>query len=197
MMNNPHRALRPLPPEGARQPLGRPGGADTNRRNLLLALVATPLTLAATGCGFKLREAPNFAFSTISVRLPESSQIGNELRRNIAASGKVQVITDPAQFDKAEVILEAIQDQREKIVVGLTSSGQVREFQLRLRFRFRLRTPLGKELITDAEILQQRDISFNESAVLAKDAEEQLLYRNMQSDIVQQIMRRLAAVQSL
>ena len=90
-----------------------------------------------------------------------------------------------------------IQDQREKVVVGLTSSGQVREFQLRLRFRFRLRTPHGKDLIPDAEILQQRDISFNESAVLAKDAEEQLLYRNMQSDIVQQIMRRLAAVQSI
>ena len=90
-----------------------------------------------------------------------------------------------------------LSDQREKVVLSLNASGQVREFQLRLRFRFRLRTLAGKELIPEVEILLQRDISFNESAVLAKEAEEALLYRDMQSDIVQQIMRRLAAVTEL
>ena len=79
----------------------------------------------------------------------------------------------------------------------LNSSGQVREFQLRLRFSFRLRTLAGRELIPASEIALQRDISFNESAVLAKEAEEALLYRDMQSDVVQQVMRRLAAVTSL
>jgi LPS-assembly lipoprotein len=33
--------------------------------------------------------------------------------------------------------------------------------------------------------------------VLAKEAEEGLLYRDMQNDIVQQVMRRLAAVRTL
>ena len=83
------------------------------------------------------------------------------------------------------------------LVVAQTAANQIREFELRLRFRFRLRTLAGKELIPDTEILQQRDISFNESAVLAKEAEEALLYRDMQSDVVQQIMRRLAAVTEL
>jgi LPS-assembly lipoprotein len=73
----------------------------------------------------------------------------------------------------------------------------VREFQLRSRIRFKLRTPGGKELIPDTELVQTRDISFNEGAVLAKEAEESLLYRDMQSDLVQQILRRLAAVKSL
>ena len=73
----------------------------------------------------------------------------------------------------------------------------MREYQLRLRFKFRLRTPNGNELIPSTEILQARDISFNETAALSKEAEEQLLYRDMQSDIVQQTLRRLAAVQSL
>jgi LPS-assembly lipoprotein len=82
-------------------------------------------------------------------------------------------------------------------VVGVNASGQVREFQLRVRVRFQLRTPQGRELIAPTEILQQRDISFNESAVLAKEAEEALLYRDMQTDIVQQLMRRLAAVRTL
>jgi LPS-assembly lipoprotein len=73
----------------------------------------------------------------------------------------------------------------------------VREFQLRIRVRFVLRTPQGLTLIAPTDIVQQRDISFNESAVLAKEAEEGLLYRDMQSDIVQQLLRRLAAVKSL
>ena len=94
-------------------------------------------------------------------------------------------------------MLDILLDQREKTVVGVNASGQVREFQLRVRVRFRLRTPQGRDLIPETELLQQRDISFNESAVLAKEAEEGLMYRDMQSDIVQQLIRRLAAVRSI
>jgi LPS-assembly lipoprotein len=36
-----------------------------------------------------------------------------------------------------------------------------------------------------------------ESAALSKDIEENMMYRDMQVDIVQQIMRRLVAVKSL
>jgi LPS-assembly lipoprotein len=160
------------------------------RRNLLSLALALPLA----GCGFQLRQAPNFAFQTIYVGMGEGSPVGNELKRNIAASGAVQVVSSP---DRAQVILESALEQREKVVIGLNASGQVREFQLRSRFTFRLRTPQGKLLIPDAEILQQRDISFNEAAVLSKEAEELLLYRDMQSDIVQQLMRRLAAVKEI
>ena len=92
------------------------------------------------------------------------------------------------------MVLDLLGEQREKIVVGVNASGQVREFQLRLRVKFRLTTPQGKELIADDEILLQRDISYNESAALAKETEEALLYRDMQSDIVQQLLRRLATV---
>lgn len=48
--------------------------------------------------------------------------------------------------------------------------------------------------MTITKITQQRDITFNESAALAKEAEEILLYRDMQNDIVQQMLRRLAAI---
>ncbi len=153
-----------------------------------------PLALAS--CGFQLRQAPDFAFKSIFVAAPDSSTLGNELKRSIASGDKVQVLPG-AQSASAEVLLEVLQEQREKVVVGLNASGQVREFQLRIRFTFRLRGRDGKELIAPTEILQQRDISFNESAVLAKEAEEALLYRDMQTDIVQQLMRRLAAVRSL
>ena len=163
------------------------------QRRTLLALAPTALLAA---CGFQLRQAPNFAFQTLYISAGETSPVGNELRRNIASGGNVTVV-GAQQMNSAQVILDVLNEQREKIVVGLNASGQVREFQLRSRVSFRLRTQQGREVIAPTELLQQRDISFNESAILSKEAEEALLYRDMQTDIVQQLLRRLAAVREL
>ena len=170
------------------------------QRRAFLVFTASSASLALvslSGCGFALRKAPDFAFTTLYSGLAESSPLGVELRRSLEATRKVKVISDARQINEAQVVLDVLLDQREKVVLSLNATGQVREFQLRLRFRFRLRTLAGKELIPASEIALQRDISFNESAVLAKEAEEALLYRDMQSDVVQQIMRRLAAVKAL
>ena len=70
--------------------------------------------------------------------------LGSELKRTLAAVGNIQLITDAAQAKNAQVILDILQEQREKTVVGVNASGQVREFQLRIRIKFRLRTPQGK-----------------------------------------------------
>jgi len=165
------------------------------RRRNLVAVAASVLVLSA--CGFQLRQAPNFVFNSIYVAAPGNSSLGAELRRTIAHSSGLAVLDAAGPRDAAQVVLDVMSEQREKVVVGLTASGQVREFQLRTRVKFRLRTPQGKDLIPETELLQQRDISFNESAVLAKEAEENLLYRDMQTDIVQQLMRRLAAVKTV
>ncbi|HSI53909.1 MAG TPA: LPS assembly lipoprotein LptE, partial [Ramlibacter sp.] len=144
------------------------------RRALLLCLAVT-----LSACGFQLRQAPTFAFQTIYIGSAPSSSLGNELKRTIAYSDGLTVV-EAAGLPTTHVVLEVLTDQREKVVVGVSASGQVREFQLRTRLKFKLRTPAGKELIPETELLQQRDISFNESAVLAKEAEENLLYRDMQ-----------------
>jgi LPS-assembly lipoprotein len=163
------------------------------------------------GCGFQLRQAPDFAFQSVLVNAPAASPLANELRRVLASSGKVQVLAAEPPVPAASaasapvappvpagrVVLDLLQELREKAVVGINATGQVREFQLRSRIRFKLRTPQGRDLIPETELLQQRDISFNEAAVLAKESEEALLYRDMQTDLVQQLMRRLAAVKSL
>lgn len=160
-------------------------------RRTLLSLGFAALV---AGCGFQLRQAPEFAFKSIYVNAAAGSALGKEFKRNIESGKAVSVATTPAA---AQVILDVLGDRREKVVVGLNASGQVREFELRVRLRFKLRTPDGRELIPDTEIVQQQDISYNESAALAKEAEEQLLYRSMQSDVVQQLMRRLAALKSI
>lgn len=162
------------------------------RRFLLVNLVAV-----VAGCGFQLRQSPNYAFTTLFVNLPENDAMGASLRRNISASGQVTVITDVRDVEKAQVIYEPILNLREKVILGRTSTGAIREYQLRLRYRFRLRTQGGKELIPDAEIFLTRDINFNETGALSKESEETLLYRDMENDLIQQILRRLAAVKSL
>jgi LPS-assembly lipoprotein len=92
------------------------------------------------------------------------------------------------------VVLQALADVREKSVVASTAAGQVREFQLRLRFAFRADTPAGRALIAPAELLLTRDLSYNETATLGKQMEEAELFREMQADVVAQVLRRLAAV---
>ncbi len=159
----------------------------------LAALAATSVSVLS-GCGFKLRGSFNYAFKTLFSGFVETSTLGNEFKRVLAADGAVTIVKEA---DKAQVVLDVISEQREKAVVGITSSGQVREFQLRIRLKFKLRTPAGKDIIPETELLVQRDISFNESAVLAKEAEEGLLYRDMQSDMVQQLLRRLSAIKEL
>lgn len=171
----------------------------SRRAWLQLALGASALALS--GCGFTLRKAPTFAFDTLRLQGLEGTQVSRELREALQANG-IRVLTSTTPVtgpgaQAAQAILTVLTDQRERVVVGQTAAGQVRELQLRTRFVFRLRTPTDKIVIDDTELLLERDISFNETQVLAKDAEEQLLFRDMRSDIVQQVVRRLAAVKAL
>lgn len=177
-------------------PVGDASRRALLRRGLMLPLAAS-LVAGLSACGFQLRQTPEFAFKSIYTAVAPTSVLGIELRRQFAAMGHVELITDPARQKNAQVILEVLEELREKTVVGINAAGQVREFQLRIRVRFRLRNAQGADLIPETELLQQRDISFSESAVLSKEAEEAQLYRSMQTDTVQQIMRRLAAVKNL
>lgn len=165
-------------------------------RHLALGFSANG-ALALSGCGFALRQPTHFAFKTVYLTLPVNSALAVEMRRNLLASGQLVVLKEPSEMLGADVVLDVFSELRERVVVGLNASGQVRDQQLRLRIKFRLRTPAGKALISDVELFQQRDLSYNETAALSKEIEEASLYREMQTDIVQQIMRRLGAVREL
>ena len=171
----------------------RPATAATRRR-LLAGAAAAPLAALLGGCGFELRRAPELRFRTIQLTgFQPRSPLATELRASIDASTTTLVVPGIAQ---AQVVLEAIEDVREKVVVASNSFGRVTEFQLRERFSFRLRSANGRELIPKTEIQQSRDLSYTETAALAKEQEEGFLFRTMQSDIVAQVMRRLASVQT-
>lgn len=162
------------------------------RRSVLGASLAA---VALSGCGFKLRSSQTFAFQTLAVTPEKNGLVAADLIRYFGNA--IVPLVSTRGSAPPQVIVDILQEVREKNVVGVNASGQVREFQLKIRLLFRMRLPDGRELIAPTEIAQQRDISFNESAVLAKEAEEVLLFRDMQSDILQQLLRRLAAVKTL
>ena len=147
-----------------------------------------------SGCGFQLRQTGDFPFKTLYASFPANVPLGAELVRQLRATGRIEVLTDAAKAQQADVVLDILQEQRQRVVVGVNASGQVRELQLRTTVKFRLRTPEGMEWIEPSELYQQRDLSFNETAALSKEVEEAMLNRDMHNDIVQQIVRRLGRV---
>ena len=167
---------------------------NTRRRHLQTLLLAGA-TAGLAACGFRLRGAMDFAFETVAVTPETGGAVAPELIRILG--DRIRPLAPKPDQQPPQVIVDILSEGREKSVVGTNSSGQVREFQLRLRVKFRMRTPQGRTLIAETEVAQQRDISFSEAAVLSKEAEETLLYRDMQSDIVQQLLRRMAAVKTL
>jgi LPS-assembly lipoprotein len=164
----------------------------SRRRQLMLGV---PAAVVLAGCGFELRRAPEMHFQRVQLSgFDAKSPLAQELRQSIDASPDTRVVDSAAQ---AQVVLETLADSRERSVVAYTATGLVRQVQLRARFNFRLRTVAGKELIAPTEIVQLRELSYNEGIALAKQYEEALQFKAMQTDIVAQVVRRLAAVPAL
>jgi len=153
--------------------------------------VAISLSLLLCACGFQLRGTAALPFDTLY--MPSTAAgIALDLKRNIQSGTRTIVVDDPK---KAEAVLEFVQELREKQILSLAATGRVREYQLRYRVGFRVHDGKGGEFVPVSTVQLTRDISFNDTDVLAKETEEQQLYRDMQFDMVQQIMRRIAAAQ--
>ena len=157
---------------------------------VLVALATPTLPALLAGCGFALRVPPKLQFRSLALAgFEPRSLLADDLRRQIGA--QVEVLADA---NKAEVVLQSLADQRLKSVVASTAAAQVRELQLKLRFEFRVATPGGRELMPRVALLLTRDMSFSETFALAKEQEEAELFRDMQADVVSQVMRRLASI---
>ncbi len=159
----------------------------STRRGVLAGMAL----LALAGCGFELRRAPVFAFKSIAVK--GNSATVALLRRNLKSTGTLEVIP-PGQADTAEAILEVLGEDRSRVVISTDSAGLVREMDLLFKFRFKLTTPAGRELLGPTTLEQRRDLTYNETNAIAKESEADLLYRDMQTDVAQQVLRRIAAV---
>ena len=160
-----------------------------SRRQFVAVLPA----IALAGCGFKLRGSGsgNLPYKTILIALPETAEVRVWLERYIKAAGSTEIVEDGKQ---AEAVFQQITDSRLKTILSVNAQGRVREYRLQLSYSFRVTNAKGQILIPPNEIQLSRDISFDDSNILAKDLEEGLLWRDMNNDLVNQIMRRLTII---
>jgi len=156
------------------------------RRLATLSMLASA-ALAVAACGFQLRGQAQLPFDTLYI--PGVNPLVVELKRNVGAASKTRLVDSP---EDAQAVLGFTQELREKIILSFNPQGRVSEYQLRYRVGFRVTDSKGGQVyLPTSEIQLTRDVSYSDSQVLAKEAEEALLYREMQGDMVQQIMRRL------
>jgi LPS-assembly lipoprotein len=155
----------------------------------LLALLAAELS---SGCGFKLAGPPELPFQTLYVAAPDYSSFGAEFKRYVESGGKTRLTDTPKE---AQAVLEILSETRETQILSLTSAGRVAEYLLRYRVSFRLRSSGGSDWIAPSDITLQRDLTYDSDATLAKENEQEFLYQDMRNDAMQQLLRRLVAVQ--
>lgn len=174
------------------------------RRHLLTGLSASLALATLGGCGFQLRRGPKvMSFRTIQLTgFSGTSQLAVELARALESSGvrvvdstlQATQLAGSGQVPTSHLVFEALRDTRDLVVVTKTAYGQVRNMSARTAVRFRILRGDGSELLGPTDVALARDLSYNERDALAKQAEAEDLQRSMQTDIVNQVLRRLAAI---
>ena len=158
-------------------------------RSVRLLLVAMLLGMA-TACGFQLRGAYTLPYENLYIAAPDFSVVGAGLKRAIRTSGSTRLADS---IEEAQAVFLPTGELRIPTILSLSSSGRVREKRLSYRYGFRVVDGKSRDLIAPVTVELYRDVTYADSDVLAKTQEEELLWRDMESDLVQQLMRRLAA----
>lgn len=153
---------------------------------------ALALLLALAGCGFQLRGDAASGLRSVHVSAEGASGIAVELRRLLAATPGGAV----AQAKDAEIHLRILSETTEKTIQTLTGAGRVYDYLMRLRVRYRVTDRAGNELIAPTEFELRRVITYSETAPLAKEAEERLLYEDMRGEAAARILRRVSVARA-
>jgi len=158
-----------------------------NRR---IFLAAFPAVLVA-GCGFQLRRLEGIPFASLYVDAPPNSAVA----QHIIASLKTNKATRlAASATEAEAVLKIHSEARSKIILSLSGAGRVTEYRLGLNMSYTVSGKNDRTLAAPEMIELSRDLIYDDAQLLAKSAEEGLLYRNMEVDATRRILRRLQSI---
>jgi LPS-assembly lipoprotein len=150
--------------------------------------VGLVLSGALVACGFHLRGEAQYTFDTLFLNSPAAQPLTTDLKRSLEGIGTAQLVASP---ETAQVILDITSVENNKQILSLSGGGKVREFLLTKRILFRVRDAAGNDWLPTSEVLVRRSYTYIDTEALAKEAQEQRLWREMQDDAVQQIVRRL------
>src|SRR6266508_364614 len=170
-------------------------GQDSQKSSLTLLSarfarlgVGLVLSGALVACGFHLRGEAHYTFDTLFLNSPAAQPLTTDLKRSLEGIGTAQLVASP---EAAQVILDIASVENNKQILSLSGGGKVREFLLTKRVLFRVRDSAVNDWLPTSEVLVRRSYTYNDTEALAKEAQEQRLWREMQDDAVAQIVRRL------
>lgn len=112
------------------------------------------------------------------------------MERMLRNSSTTKLAANPAE---AEATLDIISAVNDRAILSLSGGGRVRDFNLVYRVTYRVLDKRGIEIIPNSVIAITRILPFLDAQILAKESEEHLLVKEMQSDALQQIIWRLSA----
>lgn len=156
-----------------------------------LQILILIVLLLLSACGFQLRgQVSPLPFKSMYVTAPDGHTIGMEMERLLRNSSTTKLAANPAE---AEATLDIISAVNDRVILSLSGGGRVRDFNLIYRVIYRVLDKRGIEIIPNTEISLTRILPFLDAQILAKESEEHLLVKEMQSDALQQIIWRLSA----
>ena len=159
-------------------------------RAAAVRIATLTLSMGLFACGFHLRGEAHYAFATLFLNSPPALPITTELRRSLEGIGSAKLVAAAAG---AEAVLEVNSVDDTKQILSLSGGGKVAEYLLTKRVTIRVHDNDGQDWLPTAEVLVRRSYTYSDTEALAKEAQEQRLWREMQTDSVQQIVRRLQA----
>ncbi len=139
------------------------------------------------GCGFQLRGQSPLPFDSAHVEAADSSVLRPLLEQNLRLNGKR--VLPSAQG--AQVVIRLDRETRSKEILSLSGGGKVREYRLGYRLILAASDAAGRPILAPTELRLTRDFSYDDAQALAKEAEEAQLQRDMEQDMLRQVLRRL------
>ena len=145
----------------------------------------------ATGCGFQLRRLDGIPFASLYVDAPGDSPVAQRVNALLKAGKSTRLAGNAAE---ADAVLKLNRETLKKTILSLSGAGRVTEYRLSLDMRYTITGKDERELAVPEVIELSRDMTYDDSQLLAKSAEESLLYRDMEESAARRIIRRLQAI---
>jgi LPS-assembly lipoprotein len=155
-------------------------------------LPALAALLALGACGFHLQGVSRLppAFATTYLEAEDRyTEFHRALEAQLRASGSRLV--GPAEQPGATV--EVLSDDSGQRVLSVSASNTPTEYEVYYTVKYRVRIG-DKEVLPPKTLTQTRVYSFDVTAVLAKEQEQQFLTAALARDIAALVLRRLAAL---
>jgi LPS-assembly lipoprotein len=170
------------------RPLGRHRSVPRGARASLVAWLA----LAAAGCGFHLQGAgtlpPAMSRTFVDTDRPHSEFL-NSLTDVLRQRG-AEVLAAPAD---GAAVLDISVDETGQRVLSVSARNIPREYEVFYAVTFSLRVG-ADSLITDESLAVTRAYTYDETEVLAKAAEEQILRETLAADLARRVMQRIQSL---